>query len=190
MTDRINDSSAWRAFEESGLTHSAAHYLTAILHLREQYGYARVTDVAEWLKISRGAASRAISMLKERGWIEEDPHRMLILTGSGEELARGIVHNYSIMESFLEGILGIKTEAAREDACKMEHLLSPETVQALFRLIRTLERNKSLMKTLKEKYTACEAVPDKQYTALPRRASRTITGQRHAELVAQKEGKM
>ena len=144
MTSRINDSSFWRSFEESGLTHSAAHYLTTIFHLREQYGYARVTDVAECLKISRGAASRAIAILKERGWIQEDPHRMLELTGNGLELARGIERNFGVLESFLEDILGLPHEVAHEDACKMEHLLNPVTVSALHRLIRALQLDKPL----------------------------------------------
>lgn len=156
MTDRINDSSAWRAYEEGELTHSAAHYLTTILHLRERFGYARVTDVAEWLKISRGAASRAISVLKERGWIEEDPHRMLVLTESGQELARGIMRNYRVVESFLEDILGLPGVAAHEEACKMEHLLSPLTIKALDRLMRTLEQNQPLKRDLREKFAACE----------------------------------
>jgi DtxR family transcriptional regulator, Mn-dependent transcriptional regulator len=154
MTSRINDSSFWRSFEESGPTHSAAHYLTTIFHLREQYGYARVTDVAESLKISRGAASRAITILKERGWLQEDHHRMLVLTGNGQELARGIERNFGVLESFLEDILGLPHEVAHEDACKMEHLLSPMTVSALYRLIRALRHNRPL-KTMKGVPPSC-----------------------------------
>ncbi len=86
--ERMNDGSVWRAFDDAELTHSAAHYLMAVMHLREEFGYARVTDVAEYLKVSRGAASRAVAMLKERNWLEEDPHRMLLMTEDGLELAR------------------------------------------------------------------------------------------------------
>ncbi len=148
MSVHINDSSVWRAFEDSELTHSAAHYLTTIMHLRRKFGYARVTDVAEHLRVSRGAASRAIQLLKERGWIEEDPNRMLLLTGDGDSLARGVERNYLIMECFLEDILGIPADAAREDACKMEHLLSSKTSNSLFRLIRVLNEDQALMSKL------------------------------------------
>ena len=158
MTDRINDSSSWRAFEDSELTHSAAHYLTAIHTLRHRYGYARVTDVADYLKISRGAASRAIALLKERGWIKEDPHRMLELTESGHELAQTVERNYLVLEWFLEHILGMPAEVAHEDACKMEHLLSPLTTGALFRLIRTLERNKPLLGQIKKQLENCQSI--------------------------------
>src|SRR2546423_1810774 len=147
MNVHINDSSVWRAFEESELTHSAAHYLMTIMHLRQQQGYARVTDVAEHLRVSRGAVSRAMSLLKERGWIQEDPHRMLELTANGQELARSVQRNYLIVECFLEDILKVPTEVAREDACKMEHLLSHETSTALFRMIRVMMQDPEMRST-------------------------------------------
>ena len=154
MPERINDHSLWRAFDGGELTHSAAHYLTAILRLRQRQGYARVTDVAEDLRISRGAASRAIAVLKDRGWTREDPHRMLELTDNGLELARGVERNYRVLECFLEDILGVPQAVAREDACKIEHLFSPPTIGALFRLIRALEGDKLLMKRLRQQLQA------------------------------------
>lgn len=160
MPERIIDSSTWRAFEETELTHSAAHYLTTILQLRERFGYARVTDVAEELKISRGAASRALTLLKERGWIQEDPHRMLELTPSGRDLARGVVRNHAVVERFMEEILGLSAQLAHEDACKMEHLLNPETIQALVRLIRVFDGNKAMQRRLKELLGACHVSLD------------------------------
>lgn len=160
MPERISDNSTWRAFEETELTHSAAHYLTAILGLRQRFGYARVTDVAEDLGISRGAASRALAMLKERGWIQEDPHRMLELTAAGQDLARGVVRGHAVIERFMVDILGVPEQVAHEDACKMEHLMSPVTVEALVRLIRTFEGDKRLKSRFKELLGACTLPPD------------------------------
>ena len=147
----VNDSAFWRAFEESALTHSAAHYLTTIMHLKKGQGYARVTDVAEHLGVSRGAASRATSLLKERGWIQEDPHRMLELTDDGRELARTVERNFLVVQCFLEDILGIQKDVAQEDACKLEHLLSTETANRLFRLIRVLQESKPLLRRIQER---------------------------------------
>lgn len=160
MIERINDKTPRRMPEEGELTHSAAHYLTAILHLRHRFGYARATEVAELLQISRGAASRALGVLKERGWIQEDPHRMLELTPSGQDLARGVVRSHVVIERFMQDILGIPAEVAHDDACKMEHLMSPVTVEALVRLIRTFEDNKTLKKRFKELFDACDATLD------------------------------
>ncbi|MCL5269354.1 MAG: metal-dependent transcriptional regulator [bacterium] len=157
MTERINDSSLWRTFEDGELTHSAAHYLMAIMHLRRRFGYARVTDVADHLKVSRGAASRATALLKERGWIREDPHRMLELTPDGEELARAVERNFLVIQYFLEDILGLPREVAFEDACKMEHLLSSETTGGLIRLIKVLEKEKGWVETLKARLARTKA---------------------------------
>ena len=159
MPERTN-STTRRNGEETELTHSAAHYLTAILHLRQRFGYARVTDVAEELKISRGAASRALALLKERGWIQEDPHRMLELTPGGQDLARGVVRGHTVIERFMEDILGIPAEMAHEDACKMEHLMSPATVEALVRLILTFEGDQDLKQRFKTRLQACEVSLD------------------------------
>lgn len=154
-----NDHSAWRAFEESELTHSAAHYLMTILNLRRRFGYARVTDVAEQLRISRGAASRAIAVLKDRGWLDEDSHRMILLTDAGRDLAAGVERNHTVTEVFLREVLGLPEAVAHEDACKVEHLLSPATVEALGRMMQMLERNHPLLKRVRDKLETLSLEP-------------------------------
>ena len=151
MTVLTNDSTYWRAFEENQLTHSVAHYLMAVDHLRNELGYARVTDVAGLLDISRGAASLALSHLKERELIKEDPNRFLLLTEEGERLARTVEHNYVLLTCFFENVLGIPPETARADACKMEHLLSMETSNALVRFLRVLLSNRKWVQELAQK---------------------------------------
>ncbi len=138
MTAVTNDSSYWRAFEENELTHSVAHYLMAIDQLRKEFGYARVTDVAGKLNISRGAASLAISQLKERKLVSEDPNRFLLLTSKGEMLAHTVEHNFALLTRFFEEVLGVDRDIARADACKMEHLISPESSLALTRFLQVL----------------------------------------------------
>lgn len=160
MPAQINDNSTWRAFDTAELTHSAAHYLTTIMHLRNRQGYARVTDLAEHLGVSRGAASRAATLLKERGWIEEDPNRMLLLTEPGREVASAVERNYLIMECFLEDILGVPGEVAHRDACKLEHLLSGQTGGALFRLIQVLNESPTLLKKIQARVAE---IPDNDW---------------------------
>jgi DtxR family Mn-dependent transcriptional regulator len=142
----INDSSYWREFEKNELTHSAAHYLMAIDSLREELGYARVTDVAEKLEVSRGAASMSIAHLKKRGWVKEDPNRMLLLDKDGEAMANIVEHNFRILSKFFGEILGIQKDTAFSDACKMEHLMSQETGRQLIELIHFMESDADLSK--------------------------------------------
>lgn len=151
MPQVVNDSTYWRAFEDNKLTHSTAHYLMAIDHLRKEFGYARVTDVAGLLEISRGAASLALSHLKERGLVTEDPNRFLLLTDEGKSLARTVEHNYFILTCFFENVLGIPADIARTDACKMEHLLSEQSSKALVHFLRVLLSSKDLVKQLSKR---------------------------------------
>lgn len=136
MTKSINDAAYWREFEKNQLTHSAAHYLMAIDSLRDSLGYARVTDVADMLEVSRGAASMAIAHLKKRGWVKEDPNRFLLLDKEGETVAGMVEQNFRILSQFFEEVLGAPRGAARADACKMEHLMSLETGRRLVWIMR------------------------------------------------------
>lgn len=151
MAQVVNDSTYWRAFEENVVTHSAAHYLMAINHLRAEQGYARVTDVAGLMGISRGAASLALTHLKEKGLVSEDPNRFLLLTEEGISLARIVEHNFILLTCFFENVLGMEPEVARADACKMEHLLSGESSKALIRFLRILLTKKEFVKDLSQK---------------------------------------
>lgn len=145
MTKEINDSAYWREFERNELTHSAAHYLMAIDSLREELGYARVTDVAEKLEVSRGAASMKIAHLKKRGWVKEDPNRFLLLDDDGEAIVNRVEHNFRILTKFFADVLGLSKDTAFADACKMEHLMSSETGQRLLSLMHFLEADSDRM---------------------------------------------
>lgn len=121
-----NDHSHWRAFKDSLLTHSSAHYLNVIHQLHKEKGYVRLTDVARHLGISKAAASQGISALKAKGYVEEDEARMLSLSPEGRQLAKTVEHNFMVVAALFGLVLGIDREVARTDACKLEHLLSPE----------------------------------------------------------------
>lgn len=145
----VNDASHWREFENNPLSHSMAHYLMAIDSLRAELGYARSTDVAEMLEVSRGAASMALSQLKKRGWVAEDPNRFLLLTDEGRRITHAVEHNFLILSRFFEHTLQVTNNTALGDACKMEHLMSRETAKRLLWLFKHLVEDKSLSKKIK-----------------------------------------
>ena len=153
MTSTIvfNDASLWRSFEENKITHSAAHYLAAVDRLLADHGYARVTDVAGFLKITRGAASLALSQLKERGLVKEDPNRFLLLTEEGKFIAGQINKNFLLLFRFFNTVLGVSSGEAKENACKMEHLLSDFTSDCMQEFLRVLFSNTELLSILTEK---------------------------------------
>jgi len=150
MSKSINDSAYWREFEKNELTHSAAHYLMAIDSLREELGYARVTDVAEKLEVSRGAASMFITQLKKRGWVKEDPNRFLLLTERGGAVVNLVEHNFRIVSRFFTDFLKVEKDIAFADACKIEHLLSLETGKRLLGLMHFVQNNPKVRNQMDE----------------------------------------
>lgn len=128
----------WKSFAANSVTHSAAHYLMAIQELREKPGYARISDVARRLNITKGSASAEIKGLRQRGLIAEDENRFLLLTETGAKLARQIVQSRRTLQFFLTKILRVEPDQALIDACKIEHLVSENTVAKLLELVQFL----------------------------------------------------
>ncbi len=126
----------WKQFERNPISHSAAHHLTAIAELHERSGYARVTDVARLLNITRGSASLTLKALKQRGLVDEDENRFLQLSPDGVRVARAVRGKNFLLHSFLHNLLGVSSHAADEDTCKIEHLISNETADRLASLLR------------------------------------------------------
>lgn len=124
-------SEVWRSFEEHPLTHSMAHYLMAIAELRDEHGYARITDVARKLGVTKGSASIALRAMREKGYVTEDENRMLLLTEAGRSAVTSITGSRTEFLKFFHEVLGVDEHTALEDACKLEHLVSPITTQKL-----------------------------------------------------------
>ena len=121
----------WKQFEENKITHSAAHHLIAVMELKKNRGYARVTDVAKQLGITTGSASTNLKDLKGRGLIIEDDNRFLNLSEEGEQLASMVLRRKEVLENFLIKVLEVDPEQAQIDVCKTEHLISLETTEKL-----------------------------------------------------------
>lgn len=136
----------WKEFEENQLSHSAAHYLMTIRDLLQDRGYARVTDVAKELNITRGSCSISLKALKRRGLVLEDDNKFLQLSEEGLSLADMVQHNDELLEILLRDVLGVSSEQAEIDACKLEHLLSIETSKALHKFITLFRSEKNSAK--------------------------------------------
>lgn len=136
----------WKSFDENTLTHSAAHYVMTIHELIESHGYARVTDIAKQLNITRGSCSISLKPLKRRGLVVEDHNKFLSLSEEGKRLALIIEKNDELLETFFKEVLGVNEDQAEVDACKIEHLLSIETS---IKLCSFIELMKSDDKTVK-----------------------------------------
>ena len=128
----------WKAYEENELTHSAAHHLMAVHELRKKYGYARVSDIAQHLKITKGSVSSAMKHLKERGYVQEDHNKFLELTEKGLKVVCETEATRLVVQKFLSDALGMDEDDAQIDACKVEHLVSSEARARLVWFLRFL----------------------------------------------------
>ena len=149
----------WKEFEENQLTHSAAHYLMTIQELLDEFGYARVTDIAKRLRITRGSCSISLKPLKRRGLVVEDENRFLRLSEEGIRLAQLVARNDELLETLFRDVLGVNPEQAEIDACKVEHLLSLETSLRLAAFIECIQSGSSparaFLKKLKSHAVSC-----------------------------------
>jgi len=139
----------WKSFDENALTHSAAHYLMTIHELLEAQGYARVTDIAKQLNITRGSCSISLKPLKRRGLVVEDHNKFLSLSEEGKRLALIVEKNDELLTTFFKDVLGVNEDQAEVDACKIEHLLS---IESSIKLCSFIELIKSDQKIVQEFY--------------------------------------
>ena len=149
----------WKSFEENLLTHSAAHYLMTIRELLETQGYARVTDIAKRMNITRGSCSISLKPLKKRGLVREDGNKFLTLSEEGRHLAEVVERNDELLEVFFRDVLGVEADQAEVDACKIEHLLSLEASVKLCHFIECIRSEqkpaREFLKLLRQHYQAC-----------------------------------
>ncbi|MAF76902.1 MAG: hypothetical protein CME63_12955 [Halobacteriovoraceae bacterium] len=124
---------------EAELSHSMVHYLLTIHKLKEGKGYARVTDIAKDLNLTKGSVSTAVNNLKKRNLVmEEEDSKFLLLTETGHDEVHRILSSRTLLFYFLRDFVGVSEEIAEVDACQMEHLMSPETGRKFFTFMKDL----------------------------------------------------
>ena len=109
---------------------SGEMYIETIFILTKENDNVRSIDVCERMGYSKPSVSRAIGILKRNGYITVDSSGYISLTQSGIEVAERIYERHTILTKFLEN-LGVPQDIAVSDACKMEHILSDESFDAM-----------------------------------------------------------
>ena len=109
---------------------SAENYLETILMLKEEKGAVRSIDIARKMDFSKPSISRAMSLLRENGYITMDKEGLIDLTGAGMEIASSIYERHRFLCKWLVA-LGVSPETAAEDACRIAHDVSDETFQKI-----------------------------------------------------------
>ena len=112
------------------LQESAEMYLETIYLLSQKRSNVRSIDVAEHMGYSKPSVSRAVSLLKQGGYVTMDQDGFLLLTEDGKAVAAKVFERHTVLSRFLVS-LGVSEDTASEDACKIEHVISDETLAAI-----------------------------------------------------------
>lgn len=114
------------------LQESGEMYLESIYVLSKKLKSVRSIDISEYMGYSKPSVSRAVSLLKNGGYIVMDEENFISLTETGLEIAEKIYNRHTLLTKLLVR-LGVPEKIAAEDACKMEHTISDESFDAIRR---------------------------------------------------------
>lgn len=117
---------------------SAENYLETILMIDQRKGNVRSIDIANELEFKKPSVSVAMKNLRENGYINVDENGYITLTPSGKEIAETMYERHILFSEWLTS-LGVDEKIAVEDACKIEHVLSRESFDAIKKHISGLK---------------------------------------------------
>ena len=112
------------------LQESGEMYLETILVLSRTMPAVRSVDISEHMGYSKPSVSRAVGLLKSGNYITIDEDGHITLTPEGQEIAEKILDRHTLLTQMLVR-MGVSQETATADACKMEHVISDETFEAI-----------------------------------------------------------
>ncbi len=112
------------------INESAENYLETILILSKKLPVVRAVDISEELGFKKSSVSVAMKNLRERNYILVNKSGFITLTEAGKAIAEMILERHELLTSWLIG-LGVDAAVAAEDACKMEHVISQQSFDAM-----------------------------------------------------------
>lgn len=117
-------------------TETAQDYVEAIADLSADVGKARVVDLARRMGVTHVTVNRTLSRLQQAGYVKTKPYRSIFLTKAGQQLAAECKRRHKTVVAFLRS-LGVSAKASEMDAEGIEHHVSPETLAAFKRWLKT-----------------------------------------------------
>lgn len=115
---------------------SAENYLETILILKKKNDTVRSIDIVNELDYTKPSVSVAMKNLRENGFIVMDDDGSIHLTDKGLEIAETMYERHKLLSNWLV-MLGVNEEIATEDACRMEHVISAETFEAIKKHVKS-----------------------------------------------------
>jgi DtxR family Mn-dependent transcriptional regulator len=121
--------------DPANLGQSSEDYLEAVLVIGRSGRRVRVTDIAEHLGVTKPSVSSALAGLEDKGLVRHERYGEVQLTAAGAVVAEEMFRRHRLLHEFLRDVIGVPDRVAVRDACRVEHVLSPETLERLVRLV-------------------------------------------------------
>ena len=107
------------------------NYLEAIYELSQEKSFARISDIARRLNVSKASASSAMRSLMSKGLIATEKYREIYLTEEGRKIAELTAKKHRAIKKFFTEVLKVDEEIADSDACAIEHVISNASAKAI-----------------------------------------------------------
>jgi len=143
-------------------TEIVEEYLECVFELTEDGKAARTNDIAESMKVAPASVSEMLQKLSQEGYIEYRRYRGAKLTEKGMAVARDIKRKHRLLERFLVDIVGADKTESHEEACRLEHVVSDESVKTICQLTnnpRFCPDGEPIPECAEGDCTACETEP-------------------------------
>ena len=114
---------------------SREDYLRGMYHLMEEEGSVRSVDLADYLNITKPSVSEMLHELNREGLVQYKKYSRLKFTSKGHEIAKKLTFKHRIIESFLKDVLKIRSNDIHDEAHRLEHAFSDESISRLSRLL-------------------------------------------------------
>ncbi len=137
--------------KQKKLSSSLEDYIEAIYNLSNSDGKVRSVDIARELGVTRASVSEAVQKLAKDGFVDYEKYNDVSLTIDGKQAAENIILKHKVFTEFFTKVLGIEQQEAEENACRIEHVISPVIYKKLKAYLDFLEKNQDLIKKFKLK---------------------------------------
>jgi DtxR family Mn-dependent transcriptional regulator len=120
-------------------TASMEDYLEAIAKLGEGKKVVKVKQISQMLGVKMPSVTSALKKLSQQELVEHERYGYIKLTPEGDKVARDVIYRHEALTLFFAQALGIDQETAEEDACKIEHVISPLSMERLAKFVEFIE---------------------------------------------------
>lgn len=118
---------------------SMEDYLEAIANIGAEKKVVRVKQLSEMLGVKMPSVTSALRKLSEQELVEHERYGHIKLTPEGDKVARDVIYRHEALTRFFAQALGINQKTAEEDACKIEHVISPLSMERLAKFVEFIE---------------------------------------------------